>query len=679
MLFCTQRRFFMMICPLLLLFLLPILPVCIGANLRDIKGCVTDGTAFTCSDENGASDLGDLSNYDFDCTGLASITFSNTGITSIPNGFFSSCRNSVLSEFEISSETLLTEISSETFSGLFSTNGVTQSFRMKGLTNLKALPANITRFDSGNIEITHNGIETVGYPLFDFGGPFDFNASWNKLKEFHAYKAFEGASNPVMTVCDLSGNQLKTLGDYLPSVLQYQNSLVFNLSHNLFTNATVVPQSSVFQTICSAQGKCTLDLSHNQILNVPSAIYQGRYSLYLNSNPMHQLNTMLGRPRVTKVSLADTPNLHYIPTHYLKYFDSSGVMIWGDFLSCCGIGRDNLGYYQGSTSSLQPQKIVCIHNTQQYRFYAADLITRLQSDPNWCNCSLASCAPATTPGIEWAKCDVQQTDYTLCDCSDPLKCYLWNQKSPMDYGEDPNSSDPFTSSVAFYITLVCVIVVVICALGGLLFWLHMKNKRKKAEEHIYAYGDELYQGPGEREEGDLKRKNRGSSAASMEAFGDPIEGGGRGGHFDEVRFAHAQPEMNNFAFTDETGMYLELATPDVPPDVPDRNEGFTIGNIRKLSIADKTTRVDQLVEEAVVHGDEGDVYDPLELEGIKDHVINDDDNNPAGQNEQLSSPDMAEVSTASEAPLLHHQRSVSEKGGNKNGGKVGAEDKESAL
>ena len=583
-----------------------------AADLSEVTGCAVDlkSKVLTCSDTN----LGDLEQYTLRCDEIKGLVFSNSGMSSMSSDFFSSCTQ--VTNLTILNESELNVIPSNSFSNLTKL----MTIQVNDNPNLHTLGSSVF-YCSGNndlttvssIDLSRNAISKVGYPIGVrniAGFKTSFNISHNQLTNFDALNSFGKPFN-VFTSYDVSHNKLVDIGRALPSGLFDQASVTLDLSHNQLGDLS--PLMGSLQLLCQTSSSCTLNLSYNQIYNVYGWIYEGLYKLYLDGNPMYELLTIPKRPRVKLVSLKDTKNLHYLPVEYLQTLDTSAVIYLGEDLSCCGIGKTNLGYYQGSTSTVQQQEIICVHNQQKFEFFATRLIAKLLSDPTWCKCRLGSCAPQST-------CNRTSSDYALCLCDEPEKCYVQNGKPPIpgDSGTGDDSGGSFTSSAAFYVIIACVVVVILCCVGGFLFWRYMIKKRNKKSDHIYASGDEYYGGGGAVMFG---RDIRGFKEGS-EAFDQPPEmtldgeKDNKDGHFFFEEFpGRLGPEPDNYLVADESGLYLGISgNMDKPPAIPDRNEEFTMGNIRKLSVADSRARVELLVNEAAHYEAEGNIYDPMYME-----------------------------------------------------------------
>ena len=619
-----------------------------GIDLAKANGCSDASNALSC---NGAS-LGDLSQYTIQCASYVSLTFDNSGITNIPSGYFDSC--TAATTVTIRNDAKLGSLPSGIFYAL-----KLETLQVTNNKNLTTVGSNLVTVsgtgdvDGSVVSLASNSISSLGYPVvLGDSGTLSFNITRNNLNYFDLYKAFSSSTINTFSTFkyfDLSHNNISSVGKPFPQGLSTQKSLNFDLSYNQFVDLSEFEGS--LDTFCTQPTSCVLNLNYNHIESVPSWMYRGQYSLYLDGNPFASLEPMPRRPGVKLVSLQDTKNLHFIPMDYLENFDPSSVIFLGEDLSCCGIGKSNLELFQKSSSTLKQQKIVCLHKSQKYSFYAPRLITVLSDDPTYCTCENASCAPENPPTVVNATCKANITYYyTTCDCSIQKNCYLENGLPIVDNTDSGGGSNgTFSSSVAFYVIIACVLVVIFCSIGGFVFWRFRKQKKAKETEHEYSSSENYYDG--HEYYGDDSAYRRGSKGESEKFDELPPDGHGpvtRAIPFFDEEFPERlgqMPEVGNFVFTDDTGLYLGInANLDNPPEVPSRNDEFTSHNVKKLSVVDRRKRVNSLLSDAAKRTGDDDIYDPIYLE---EKMKESEERDEETSNQQLL-PDNDECETKSQ-------------------------------
>eukprot|EP01135_Chromosphaera_perkinsii_P005252 Nk52_evm2s328 gene=Nk52_evmTU2s328 len=587
-------------------------------DLRNANGCTVGNKALVCQ---SSAALGDLSQYTLDCTGLSAIRLEGAGVTGVPSGFFSKCTSDV-TEFTLTGNPQLTTIPEGAFSGLVPSTFVLTDNKM--ITTLPYNMLNVTNILVFNI--SHNGIKSLSSSIMLGNQPDPLEVvldlSYNELTDLSPSSFFTSTNIRSVQSFIVSHNQIKTV----ESAIKWPNSLTeytyrnvkttLDLSHNKLSDIEFLKSS--YLNICTKQDQCEVNFSYNEISTLNAWFYEGYFSLNLDGNPFYSLPNAQKRSNLDHLSLVDTKNLQALPKNFfLEYIAKSKVDLGVD-ISCCAMG----GGIINEDASYLPDpsdNFTCVYNHRRTIFSVTELTALFKADSNFCACDKASCNMSVNPFL--CAVDKTQLSYTPCTCNEPRYCYDVYANKPTPYAEiaqdgDSGSSGNFFTTTTFYILLGCVIVCICIGVGGLVYWLILRKKKRAkrlAENSAMGFID------GEFDE--FGRKKSGGTDLYSEMFDEPpvddgeMEGMDLMGGYDEEfpeRLGNITERAKYLEIDDDGRLFVE--TGDEPPEPPTRNDDFTANNLRRLSKADRKARVNMLLDNAAMFEGEQDLYDPLYLE-----------------------------------------------------------------
>eukprot|EP01135_Chromosphaera_perkinsii_P007040 Nk52_evm19s675 gene=Nk52_evmTU19s675 len=427
---------------------------------------------------------------------MESILFDNAGITNIPGNFLKSCTK--LSQVTIQNNAKLTKLPSGflTYSEVLSkvkitSNGITSlESNLIKLGDLSSFSSSLSNNQQNClIDFSNNEISSVTYPVtvpvtYSTEADCSIKFDHNRLSgQFEPERAFPLTSVKSVIELSLAHNSLTGIGTFESDTFRKSNSgIEYSFSNNQITNISNLEQSILGN--CQLESNiCSLDFSNNQIANIPNWIYLGYYALQLGSNPITSLEPVEETYNfVSSLNLSHTPKLNFLPQTFLQRFEVSTRILLGDHLSCCSIGKDNLGFLENSISNIK-----CLYDGEQMDYKLAVLTYNLHSE-SYCSCNgnHTSCAENTTTNSVVCEDGTVGKGYSFCQCENLGECYSFREISG-DAGQPgtggDSDSDSFTSSILFYVVVIGgAIIVAGCIIGTLLWYFKTQKEKTKATE-----------------------------------------------------------------------------------------------------------------------------------------------------------------------------------------------------